>query len=797
MTNRGTVEQGETASGDGTEPYAGFEGRVGRTVAGSESWWPTPATPADDAPNVIVMMADDLGFSDLGCYGSEIDTPNLDALAGRGVRYRNYHATPMCSPTRAALLTGLNPHNAGIGHVAHSDPGFPGYVMEITKHAATLPEIFRDHGYFTAMVGKWHLTKDSHNSDAGPFDSWPVQRGFDRFYGILDGFTNLHHPHRLIEDNHALDIDRYPEGYYFTDDITDRAISMIRSTKAANPARPFFMYFSHGSVHAPLHAKPADIEKYRGRYDAGWDALRAERFERMRAMGVIPRSTVLPPRNSEPGNDVRPWEEVPPDEQRLASRYMEVYAAMVDNIDQNFGRLRDSLAAMQRPDGSTELDHTVIVFTSDNGASREGEVEGTTGYFVHLLGQTDLAADLARIDSIGGPTSIPHYPRGFAMACGTPFRLYKINTHAGGHQVPMIVGGPVVADVPGPSGAGTWRDQYTYVTDLAPTLLELCGLTKPTERNGLALKEFDGTSFASTLGDASAPSAHTEQYAEMLGHRGFYRDGWEAVTLHAPMTPFGDHEWELYDLVNDPTETTNLAADHPDRVTELAAAWERAAWDNQVYPMDEGSAVKFLIRPPWDEVFGRPVTILPGTPTLERWRCLQLIMIRAFTIEIDVAVAEGDEGVLVAHGDQGGGYLVWLDGAQELHVAHNDGRGHMRQIDAGPISPGDHRIVVDFAAPGGNIWNVEVRVDVDVDAGGDAVWGSAEGWTCLFPMAPFQGIDVGIDRRSPVLWSIYEEHGPYPYTGRIDRVTYTPGTPAPDAPQNMIELLRSMGAKFE
>ena len=792
-TTAGHAEQEGEPDGteqDGTEPYAGFEGRVGRTVAGSESWWPTPPMPPADAPNVIVMMADDLGFSDLGCYGSEIDTPNLDALAAGGIRYRNYHATPMCSPTRAALLTGLNPHNAGIGHVAHSDPGFPGYVMEMTRHAATLPEIFSDHGYFTAMVGKWHLTKDSHCSDAGPFDSWPLQRGFHRFYGILDGFTNLHHPHRLIEDNHALDIDQYPEGYYFTDDICDRAISMVRSTKAANPARPFLLYFSHGSVHAPLHAKPADIEKYRGRYDAGWDALRAERFERMKAMGVIPPDTVLPPPNREPGNDVRAWEDVPPDEQRLASRYMEVYAAMVDNIDQNFGRLRDALAAMPRPDGTTELDHTVIVFTSDNGASREGEVEGTTGYFVHLLGQTDLAADLARIDSIGGPTSIPHYPRGFAMACGTPFRLYKINTHAGGHQVPFIVGGAVDAigpDVP----TGGWRDQYTYVTDLAPTLLELCGLTKPTVRNGLALKPYDGTSFLATLTDPDVASSHTEQYAEMLGHRGFYRDGWEAVTLHAPMTPFGDHEWELYDLVNDPTETTDLAARHPDRVSELAAAWERAAWDNQVYPLDEGSAVKFLIRPPWDEVFGRPVTILPGTPTLERWRCLQLIMIRAFTIDIDVtALSADDEGVLVAHGDQGGGYVVWVDGDQVLRVAHNDGRGHMQVLDAGPLAPGPHRIVVEFAAPGGNVWNVVVRVD-------DEERGTADGWTCLFPMAPFQGIDVGIDRRSPVLWSLYVDHGPYPFSGTIGSVTYTPGTPAPDAPQNMIELLRSMGAKFE
>jgi len=771
---------GDTTDQDMTAPYGGFEGRVGRTVAGSQSWWPEPATAPVGAPNVIVIMADDLGFSDLGCYGSEIDTPNLDALAAGGLRYRNYHATPMCSPTRAALLTGLNPHNAGIGHVAHSDPGFPGYVMEMTRNAATAAEIFSDNGYFTAMVGKWHLTKDSHCSDAGPFDSWPVQRGFNRFYGILDGFTNLHHPHRIVEDNHALDIDQYPEGYYFTDDITDRAISMLQSTKAANPERPFFLYFSHGSVHAPLHAKEADIDKYRGRYDGGWDELRSERFAAMVERGVIPADTVLPPRNSEPGHEVRPWDEVPVDEQRLASRYMEVYAAMVDSIDQSFGRLRDALEALG------ELDNTVIIFTSDNGASREGEVEGTTGYFVHLLGETDLAADLARIDSIGGPTSIPHYPRGFAMACGTPFRLYKINTHAGGHQVPMIISTPASA---GAAEPGSWRDQYTYVTDMLPTLLDLCGIDKPTERNGRVLKEFDGTSFAATLRDPAVASAHTEQYSEMVGNRGFYRDGWEAVTMHAAMTEIGDHEWELYDLVNDPTETNNLAAVHPDRVTELAAAWEKAAWDNQVYPIDEGSAVKFLIRPPWDEVFSQPVTILAGTPTLERWRCLQLIWIRSFTVTVRLRIEAGDEGVLFAHGDQGGGYSAWLD-ASGLHVAHNDGRGRTAVLDAARPAPGEHEIVIDFTAPGANIWDVTVNVDGDPIA-------TAGGWSILFPMAPFQGIDVGIDRRSPVVWDLYLQHGPYPFTGTIHSVTYTPGAAAPDSPNNMIDLLRKMGARYE
>ena len=726
------------------------------------------------------MLTDDLGFSDLGCYGSEIDTPHLDRLAAEGVRFRDYHATPMCSPTRAALLTGLNPHDAGVGHVAHSDSGFPGYVMELTRHAATAAEIFGDNGWFTSIVGKWHLTKDSHCSDAGPFDSWPIQRGFNRFYGFLDGFTNLHHPHRLMEDNHTVDTDSYPDGYYLTDDLTDRAISMIRSSKASNPARPFFTYFAHGAVHAPLHAKADDIAKYRGRYDGGWDALRAERFERMRSLGVLPPGLELAPRNAEAGNDVLAWDDLSDEEHRVYARYMEVYAAMVDNIDQNFGRLRAALEEMG------EWDNTIVIFTSDNGASREGEVEGTTGYFVHLLGETDTAADAARLDDIGGPTTTPHYPRGWAMACNTPFRLYKINTHAGGHQVPFILKVPEALTA---TVAGSWRDQYAHVTDLLPTLLDLSGVTAPTVRNGLALKPMAGTSFVPCIADPTAPSQHHEQYTEMVGHRGFYRDGWEIVTLHRPLTDFGDHEWELYDLTDDPTELRDLAASEPGRVAELAAAWEDAAWANQVYPLDEGSAVKFVIRPPWDEVYERPVTLFPGTQTLERWRSLQLIMLRSFSITVRVEHRADDEGILVAHGDQGGGYVLWVD-PSGLHVAHNDGRGHLRVVDAEALPAGAREITVTFDAPGGGSWNVSVAVD------GTPV-GAAEGWPCLFPMAPFEGIDIGLDRRSPVSWELYERHGAYPYTGRIHSVDYVPGPSAPDAPVNLVDLLRQMGSRYE
>jgi arylsulfatase len=764
---------------DPLAPYAGFTGRLGRTFAGSEgSWPPRPAAP-DGAPNVIVMLVDDLGYSDVGCYGSEIETPHLDALADRGVRFTNFHSTPMCSPTRAALLTGLNPHAAGIGTVPHSDAGFPGYAMELTEHAVTLAEVLRGEGWATFMVGKWHLTKDSEQHAGGLQRSWPCQRGFDRYYGVLDAFTNLHQPHRVVEDNHQVDVDAYPEGYYFTDDITDRAISMIREVKANEPGKPFFLYFAHAAVHAPLHALPEDIDRYRGRYDDGWDVVRAARYSRQQELGIVEPGVELAPRNTEEGNDVRPWDGLSPDERTLFARYQEVFAAAVDRIDQNLGRLLEAL------DELGELDNTIVIFTSDNGASREGEETGTTAYYVHLLQGDDVEADLARIDEIGGPTTTPHYPRGWAMVGNTPFRLYKINTHAGGHTVPFVVSWPTgdVAD-------GSLRRQYTHVTDLFPTLLEVLGVERPESRHGRPLKPLAGTSMVPVLRDADAPSPHTEQHYEMIGHRGFYRDGWEVVTLHRPMTPFDDAEWELYHLLSDPTELRNLARAEPGRLRELADAWERGAWADQVYPLDEGASVKYVVRPPWNEIFERPVTIVPGTPTLERWRSVQLIWFRALQVTASLTgFTPGDRGHLFAHGDQGAGYALYvLD--DELVFVHNDGRGHLRTLSAGVVPVGATTIVLDLVAPGNNVWEAELSID-------GAPRGRLGEVPLLYGMAPFEGIDVGIDRRSPVSWPLYERFGPFAYTGGLDRVTFSPGTPAPDAPQHLVGMLRELGSRFE
>jgi len=779
---------GSPAPSDPTAPYAGFEGTVGRIFSTSEPHWPKPPTAPEGAPNVIVMMADDLGYSDLGCYGSEIDTPELDRLATEGLRYTDFHVNPMCSPTRASLLTGLNHHMAGMATVPHGDPGFPGYAFELRDNAAIISETFRDSGWATFMLGKWHLTKDSHLSDGAPKASWPLQRGFDRYYGILDAFTNFHQPHRLYEDNHHLDVDDYPDGYFFSDDLTDQAMRMVDELRSSHPSRPFFMYFAHGAVHAPLQAPAADIAKFRGRFDEGWDVLRDRRFERQRRLGVVPPDAVLPPRNTEELHEVGPWDDLDNRCKELFARYMEVYAGMVHNIDRNFGRLRRHLEDIG------EWDNTIVLFTSDNGGSREGQYTGTSAYFrtlLSMLWDTDLEqvdTDYERIDLLGGPRTLAHYPMGWAMVSCTPFRLYKINTHRGGHSVPLIVNWPARLRAAGEELAGGIRTQYQHVTDVFPTLAELCGVEVPTSRHGVEVPEPAGASFAATLGDPSAPSTHPEQYYEMLGHRGFYRDGWSVVACHRPRRPFSADRWELHNLATDPTESVDLADDHPEKLDELLQAWDRAAWANQVFPLDEGNALMRILRPPWYAEWSIETTLRPGTPTLERWRSQQLIFQKSFDVEVALRWQPGDAGVLVAHGDQGGGYMLYVED-DRLFLAHN-AYGDMTVLDCGPLAEGASSVQLAMENPGSLVWNASVSVDGTTAA-------EAPGLVSLMAMAPFEGIDIGLDRRSPVSWDVYERHGPFPYSGRLEAVTYRPGELAPDAGSLWLDYIKANGTRYE
>jgi arylsulfatase len=748
-----------------------FGGVVGRLVGDSVPWWPEEVRPPAGSPNVIFVLADDLGFSDIGPYGSEIPTPTLDRLAADGLRFTNYHTTPLCSPSRAAIQTGLNPHRAGFAGVANFDPGFPGWTMEIDPAIETLPEALRAAGYATFAVGKWHLTRDGALHGAAPRDSWPLQRGFERFYGVLEGWTNLHQPHYLVRDNSAVDVDEYPEGYYFTDDITDQAIRYLKDLRAHDTTKPFFLYLAHGAVHGPLHAKASDLATHRGRYDAGWDQVRAERFARQLELGLFPPGTELPPRNSEAGHEVEAWSEQSAEDRALFSRYMEVYAAMVDNVDQNLARLLATVEALG------DLDNTIVVFTSDNGATEEGGATGSRSYYKKFGGFTGITGwntDVDRdLELIGGPQALVHYPRGWGMASNTPFRLYKTTTHAGGVRVPFVISWP--AGIPEGDRGGA-RDQYQYVTDVCPTILELAGVASE--------QEHDGASFADAVVRGSDLSTHLEQYSECFGNRSFYRDGWKLVALHQRGAPYDDAEWELYDLAADPTEVMDLAAERTDKVRELADAWEVAATDNQVFPLDDGTGLLQLLRRPDDARFHQEVRLLAGTPTLERYRSQRLIAFRDFVVDVEMTHGEHDEGVLVAHGDQGGGYSLYLEHG-ELHFAYNH-YGELTVLAAGPLPAGARTVSLRAVTGKRFTWDFEVCVDGTTVAALPAT-------PMLLGFAPFQGIDVGIDRRSPVSWDVFERHGAFPYSGQIAAVTYRPGAPARYDPDRLVAALREAG----
>jgi arylsulfatase len=761
--------------------YPGFQGRVGRVFATSEPAWQQRRTAPSGAPNVVVMVADDLGFSDLGCYGSEIPTPNIDAVASGGLRYTNFHTAPLCSPTRASLLTGRNAHAVGMGQVAHIDAGFPGYTGELPEHQPSIAEMFRANGFATLAVGKWHLCKNADLSEAGDKHSWPLQRGFDQYYGFLEALTNFHHPHRMYEGNSVVDTDAYPEGYYLTDDLTDRAVRMIREVKTADPAKPVFLYYAHGAVHAPLHAKRADIEAMRGRYDVGWDVIRERRLARQIELGIVPPGTELPPRNSEPNEDVEAWDELTSDERTVFARYMECYAAMVRTIDDSVGAIRAELERLG------QLDNTIFIFTSDNGASREGGDRGSVAYFRDASRTSGITTSveevLDRLDEVGGPTTWPHYPRGWAMACNTPFRLYKISTFRGGHSVPLVVSWPahIAADQ-------IVRNQYTHVTDVLPTLAELSGVHLLTSRNGQAADPLDGVTFVPTLTDPDAPSAHTEQYYECVGHRAYHRDGWHAVTFHDRSTAFSQDHWNLFDTNVDLNELHDLAEQHPERVAELVAAWEAAAWQNRVFPLDEGTGLSKLLVPPFAASDDEPLRILPGTPTLERYRSSRLISRRTFSVVVDWEHQSGNEGILVAHGGQEGGYVLWVE---DDHLGFEvNAHGTPRRVGSVPLPEASSRIEVHFEAVEPRQWNVTIELDGDPVMKGDGV-------PQFVHFLPYEGIDVGIDRRSPVSWDLYRRHGAFPFTGRIGAVTYVPGPSTPDADQARIEDMRTVGMALE
>jgi arylsulfatase len=556
------------AGGAEVTPYSGFGGRVQTTTADSTAAPLQNPQARQGSPNIIYLVLDDVGFADLGAYGSEIATPNIDALGKAGLRYNNFHTHAICSTTRAALLTGRVAHAVGMKDLAGADGGYPNSRGRITPAAATIAQILQTGGYATYGIGKWHLTPAEDMSPSSPRTHWPLQKGFDRYYGFLSGWTDQFHP-SLIEDNHSLTTPDHA-GYHFTEDIVDRTIEYLREGQAAGNGRPFFMYFATGAAHAPIQAPPAYIAKYTNSYSKGWDAIRAERYARQKQMGLIPQDTVMPPRNP----DDRAWADLTSDERKVFARYMAVYAGFIEHTDAQIGRLVTYLK------DSSQFDNTVIFLISDNGAAPEAGAEG--GFTSPYGGKLSIADSLARLDDLGTERSQALYQRPWAMAGVAPFKKYKLSMQLGGVRDPLIVSWPkgiAAAD------NGAVRAQFIDVIDLTPTVLEVAGVQAPDVFQGVPQMPIHGRSILATIRDGTAANPRDTQVFELRGERAIYDHGWRAVSVHAPGTPYEQDAWELYDVTHDYAEASNLAAKKPEKLKALQDLWWSEARKYGVLPL--------------------------------------------------------------------------------------------------------------------------------------------------------------------------------------------------------------------
>ena len=637
------------------EKEAHFKGIIGRTVQDSTPDWLSPQAPREGSPNVVFILLDDTGFGHFGCYGSDIETPNFDRLAENGVRYSNFHTTALCSPTRSCLMTGRNHHSVGMRGLSNFNTGFPNCRGQITKRAATIAEILRGEGYNTIATGKWHLTPMEDTSPAGPFDQWPLARGFDKYYGFLQGETHQFCP-ELFCGNEPVDPPATPEeGYHLTEDIVDRSIHYIRDQHSVVPEKPFFLYMCFGATHAPHHAPKEYIDKYKGRFDEGWDVAREKALAKQKTLGIVPEDAELAP----PNEGVRPWDSLSDDEKRLFLRHQEAFAGMLDHTDHHVGRLIDFLEDIG------QLDNTLIFLMSDNGAEGGG---GPIGVMDTMRGfnrmPESLEESLARIDEIGGPTANNNYPSGWAQAGNTPLKRYKKYTYGGGVRDPLIVHWPK-----GVEDKGAVRLQFHHVIDIVPTVLDLLGVQAPEAYQGIPQIPMQGTSMAYTFSseNADAPSRKDTQYFEMTGDRGIWHKGWKAVAFHRPGTNFDDDEWELYNLETDFSECHNLAGEHPEKLREMIERWWVEAGKYDVLPLDDRMVELFRAVPrtfsPSNRrryVYYPPVSHLTSEAS-------PVVGNRSWVLSVEVEDPDQDtQGVMVAFGGNTSGFVFYIKDQQVI-----------------------------------------------------------------------------------------------------------------------------------
>jgi arylsulfatase len=726
--------------------------KIGLTYKDSVACYPERVQPPKGAPNVIYIVLDDVGFGQMGCFGGPVQTPNIDRLAEGGLRYSNFHTTALCSPSRACFMTGRNHHSVGIGALTDMAVGFPGYNGNLSHNTATIAEMLQGVGYNTFALGKWHLVSFADINYDASFDNWPTGRGFDHFYGFLPAQTNQWSPD-LVRDTAHIDPPATPEeGYHLSEDLVDQAIKYVDDQQSAGPGKPYFMYLAFGACHSPHHAPKENIDKYAGKFDQGWDAVRNETLARQKEMGIVPENTDLPPRN--PG--VKAWESLSDDEKQLFARMMEVYAGFLDHTDEEIGRLIDYL------DETGQLNNTMIILTSDNGASMEGGMNGSFSEYLmlNLMPAENVSFLMSKIDELGGPMAFGHYPEGWAMAGNTPFKLYKQWTHEGGVHDPLIIYYP--NNITDQRGV---RTQFTHAIDIVPTILEVVGIEAPEMYKGIPQKPIEGVSMAYTFEEPDAENRKSVQYFSMWGSRGLWYDNWKAVTMHPHESGgnFDQDVWELYNLSQDFSEAHDLAQENPEKVQEMTERWWAEAGKYNVLPLDDrahmdvppGPKGRFTYYPGMATIFE------PGIPDTKY---------SSYAISADVEIPEGGaEGVLLSIGGRFGGLTLYVQDKHLVFDSNYVGLSHTTITSLEEVPSGESTLGFRFDKTG----EPDIFKQTGATGTGTLLINHKEvGNGTIAPTTPIrysweEGLEIGIDRLTPVTESYTS---PFEFTGTLKKV---------------------------
>lgn len=758
--NQKTSEQQPNEEGAAIPfPDPAFRGTVTSTIEESKADFPLPVTAPEGAPNVLIILLDDVGFGQTSTFGGPVQTPTLERLSKGGLRYNRFHTTALCSPTRAALLTGRNHHSVGTGVIIEMGTGYPGYTGILPKSTSTVAEVLRDNGYATSMFGKWHNSPEPDMTPAGPFDRWPTGLGFDYFYGFNQGETHQYYP-ILYRNTSAVDPPKTPEqGYHFANDMTNETLSWINMVNAVNADRPWFVYYSTGAAHAPHHAPKAWREKYKGQFNQGWDKLREETFERQKKLGVIPENTKLTPRPAE----IPSWDSQPEDAKKVYIKLMENYAAYLAYADAEVGRVIDQL------EKSGELDNTLIFYiVGDNGPSAEGGLEGTFNEVASLAGYNPgLKGIISRVDKIGEPESEPHVPVGWAWACSTPFQWTKqVASHFGGTRNPMVVHWPA-----GIRAKDELRPQFHHAIDVVPTILEASHIAEPRYVEGIKQKPIEGVSMAYSFDDAGAPGKRTTQYFEMFGNRAIYNNGWVACSRIGVPWVMGNKDisllekqpWELYNIDEDFSQANDVAASNAPKIEELKKVFDEEAKKYDVYPIDVRMTERF---DPTNRMAGKPKTSWTYTSTarLPFAAGPSPLWTNSFVMSADVTIPPGGEGVIVCAGGMTGGWSFYiLNGKLNFEYNYFDFELY-KGTSSQKVPSGNVKLKATYTANGpftGGILNLFIN---DQPAGEVKIAKS----NFIVSAEPFE---VGQDAISPVSPN-YKSKGTFPFKGTINEVKF-------------------------